>query len=386
MRVINRALAGIAIVVLAGSCSSSAKPASTAPTTTSTDAPTTAGAPADKAVYAAPGPFKVGYTTLRMVDRFVDVWYPADAGATAGMAKATYDQTTALPPNLKHLVPKPFNTVVTMAAYQNVAGSSKGPFPVVLFSHGAPGVRMASSALDAGIASWGFVVVSVDYLERGEVTQLPGQKALTLSPPRDKRLMLASLDLVTSDAGDSTSILHGLVDRTRVAAVGHSAGGTTAFDALSDPRVKVAIGWAPADPSPPQTNKPIMIIGGSKDIAVTPAVLAKNYATLKSPKRFVEIGNAGHNSFTDLCVITRSGGGLVGYAIKNHLVAPGLARLLLNGCASTNLAPETFFPVAQHFTVAELRAELGIDPQPVGLGDAVTAAFPGASVTYRHKP
>jgi dienelactone hydrolase len=386
MRVINRALVGIAIVVLAGSCSSSAKQASTAPTTKSTDATTTTGAPADKAVYAAPGPFKVGYTTLRMVDRYVDVWYPADAGATAGMPKATYDQTTPLPPNLKHFVPKAFNTVVTMEAYQNVAGSSKGPFPVVLFSHGAPGVRMASSALDAGIASWGFVVVSVDYLERGEVTQLPGQKSLTLNPRRDRRLMLASLDLVTSDTGDSTSILHGLVDRTRVAAVGHSAGGTTAFDALSDPRVKVAIGWAPADPSAPPSNKPITIIGGSKDIAVTPAVLAKNYATLKSPKRFVEIGNAGHNSFTDLCVITRSGGGLVGYAIKNHLVAPGLAPLLLNGCASTNLAPETFFPVAQHFTVAELRAELGIDPQPVGLGDAITGAFPGVSVTYRHKP
>ncbi|MDQ1383555.1 MAG: hypothetical protein QOG65_934, partial [Actinomycetota bacterium] len=40
----------------------------------------------------------------------------------------------------------------------------------------------------------------------------------------------------------------------------------------------------------------------------------------------------------------------------------------------------------QHFTVAELRAELGIDPQPVGLADSITSAFPGVSVTYRHKP
>jgi dienelactone hydrolase len=386
MRVISRAVAGVAIVVLGVSCSSSAQQASIAPTTKSAGATTTTGMSADKAAYAVKGPYKVGYTTLRMVDRYVDVWYPADESATASRPKATYDQKTPLPRDLRHFVPKAFNTVVTMEAYRNVAGSSRGPFPVVLFSHGAPAVRMASSALDSGIASWGFVVVSVDYVERGEVTQLPGQKPLTLDPPRDRRLMLASLDLVTADNGDSRSLLHGLVDSTRVAAVGHSAGGTTAFDALSDPRVKAAIGWAPANPAPPPGNKPIMIIGASKDIAVTPTGLTKNYATLQSPKRFVEIGNAGHNSFTDLCVITRSGGGLVGYAIKNHLVAPGLAPLLLNGCGRTNLTPEAFFPVAQHFTVAELRAELGIDPQPVGLADSITSAFPGVSVTYRHKP
>jgi hypothetical protein len=50
------------------------------------------------------------------------------------------------------------------------------------------------------------------------------------------------------------------------------------------------------------------------------------------------------------------------------------------------LTPETFFPVAQHFTVAELRAALGIDAQPVGLGDDITRAFPGVSVAYRHQP
>ena len=42
--------------------------------------------------------------------------------------------------------------------------------------------------------------------------------------------MLASLDLVTAANADTTSRLHGLVDGTRVAAVGHSAGGTIAFE------------------------------------------------------------------------------------------------------------------------------------------------------------
>ena len=150
----------------------------------------------------------------------------------------------------------------------------EGPFPVLLFSHGASAYRMASSALDAGVASWGFVVVSADYVERGVVTQLPGQKPLTLDPERDKRLMLASLDLVTKENDRSTSLLHGIVDGTRVAAAGHSAGGTTAFDALNDPRVKVAVGWAPSAPSATPADKPTMIIGATNDIGVTPTVLA----------------------------------------------------------------------------------------------------------------
>ncbi len=321
-----------------------------------------------------------------MTDRFVDVWYPADPDAGGGKPKATYDQRTPLPSALKHFVPDAYNTVVTMAAYKDVTGSAKGPFPVVLFSHGSPAFRMASSGLDAGIASWGFVVVSVDYLERGEVTQFPGEKPLSLDEPRDRRLMLASLDLVTGESDRSASVLHGLVDGTRVASAGHSAGGTTAFDALTDPRVKVAVLWAPAIPTTPPTNKPTMIIGASNDILVTPAILEKDYAKLPTPKRWVEIGNAGHNSFTDLCLVTRAGGGSVKFAIDSHLVPADEAPILLNGCGAADLKSERFFPVVQHFTVAELRSVFGIDTQPVGLSDGITRAFPRIKVTYRHQP
>jgi dienelactone hydrolase len=283
-------------------------------------------------------------------------------------------------------VPDAYNTVVTMEAYNDVAGSAKGPFPVVLFSHGASAFRMASSGIDAGIASWGFVVVSVDYVERGEVTQFPGQKPVSLDEERDRRLMLAGLDLVTGENDRSASVLHGLIDGTRVASAGHSVGGTTAFDALTDPRVKVAVLWAPAIPTTPPASKPTMIIGASNDIAVTPAILKKAYAALPVPKRWVEIGNAGHNSFTDLCLVTRAGGGSVKFAIDSHLIPPAAATILLNGCGETDLKSERFFPVVQHFTVTELRSVFGIDTQPVGLGDGITQAFPHIKVTYHHQP
>jgi dienelactone hydrolase len=368
-----------AIVLAATACGSSDDNAEPAAVNTATTAST------DAATYATTGPFKVGYTTLRMGDRDVDVWYPADAAAIAGKPKATYDQTSPLPENLKSFVPKEFNTVVTMAAFSDVAGSTKGPFPVVLFSHGATAYRMASSGLSAGIASWGFVVVSADYLERGVVTQLPGQAPLTLDPARDRRLMLASLDLVTEENDRSASVLNGIVDQTRVAAVGHSAGGTTAFDALTDPRVKVAVGWAPAGPSATPAEKPTMIIGAANDLSVTPAQLAETYGSLPAPKRRIQIGNAGHNSFTDLCVVTENGGGMVGFAIENGLVPEIASKQLLNGCEKTALTSEQFWPVAQHFTVAELRAGLGIDAQPVGLSAEIARSFPGIPVSFEQE-
>lgn len=381
----------VVVGVLVSACGTSAKHAASTTTTT------VSSARADVAAYAKPGPFKVGYTTLRLTDRDVAVWYPADPAAVAGKPRATYDQATPLPPNLKGLVPAKYNTVVAMDAYTDVRARTKGPFPVVLFSHGAGGYRLVNSALDVGIASWGFVVVSVDYLEHGLAAQVsslgkqtgrPSVAAMRKLAVLDRRLMLQGLDLAASESKKTGSVLYGSVDSTRVGAIGHSAGGGTAFDALSDPRVKVAIGWAPVPPSGTPFDKPTMIIGAGGDVALTPTVLAKTYASFPAPKRRVEIGGtrAGHDTFTDTCIVIRGGGGLVEFALQNHFISKELAKLATNGCTKTDLDPPAFWAVVQHFTVAELRSILGIDLQPVGLGDGITHAFPGIQVTYQHQP
>ncbi len=197
--------------------------------------------------------------------------------------------------------------------------------------------------------------------------------------------MLASLDLLTTENGRVGSVLQGIVDAKRVGTVGHSLGGLTAFDALSDPRLKVAVGWAPNGPSGTPVDKPTMIIGASNDIAYTPATLAQTYASFPAPKRRVEIAKAGHNTFTDTCVVIRAGGGLIEFARSLNLVSEGLLKLGTNGCEATDPDPLTIWPVIQHFTVAELRSVLGIDPQPVGLGPGIDHAFGAIGITYEQE-
>jgi predicted dienelactone hydrolase len=377
---VKRTAAFVAVAVLVASCSSSAKK-SDAPTATTA----ATNASADAPVYAKAGPYKVGYIKLRLPDRDVYVWYPADDAAVAGKPKATYDQATPLPANLKGLVPPKYNKTVTMDAYADAPGNTKGPFPVALFSHGYGAYPLANSTSEVGIASWGFVVASVDYFERGLANQVLNKKYPN-DPTRDPRLMLASLDLLGRENARAGSVLHGIVDMSKVGAIGHSAGGNTAFDALKDSRIAVAIGYAPVAPDGRPANKPTMIIAGSLDNALTPADLTKEYASFPAPKRRIQVQNAGHNTFTDVCDVIRSGGGLVKFALDNHIITPQLASLASNGCAKANMPPAEFLPVVQHFTVAELRAALGIDPQPVGLGDGIIKAFPGVTMTYQHQP
>ena len=371
MRVMKWTMSALVVVLLGASCSSSAKTASSEPAA----ATTTTTAPTDVAVYAATGPYTVGYTTLRMIDRDVDVWYPAADGAAAGKPKATYEQTTPLPTKLKSFVPKKYNTVVTMEAYADLAASTNGPFPVVLFSHGAGAFRMAYSALEAGIASWGFVVVAADYVERGVVTQLPGQTPATLDPERDKRLMLASLDLVTKENDRSASLLHGIVDevRPRIPTQRSTSEGRDRMGSLG------AIGSAGQQAD--DDHRRVERHRGAADAAC-------NNLRILSGHRSAGLRSASPPQIPSaaLCLVSRSGGGMVQYAVDNHLVTQGLAKLLLNGCEKTAVAPEMFWPVAQHFTVAELRTALGIDARPVGLGDAISRAFPGVTVTYQHEP
>jgi dienelactone hydrolase len=338
---------------------------------------------------AAPGPYHVGVTSLGLGNagalgqRQVTVFYPADPSKLSGHQQFRYQLADSVPQALSALIPAKYNSTISVDAYVGAPGSRSGPFPVVLFSHGFGATRLFYSHLLRGIASWGFVVVSADYLERGLLAQAT-HSSVPDTPALDLQVMFESLDVVELGSADLSSPLYRLVDEHKVATLGHSAGGQTAFDALADPRIATAVGWAPVGPSQAVPRKPVTIIGEQGDIALTPATLTKEFHHFSGATTLVEISGTGHNSYTDICPSIRNGGGgLVGFAISLHLISQELARLATNGCTAKDQSPQSFWPIVQYNTLVALRSGLGIS-SAVNVTESEAHQFPHFTITVVH--
>jgi predicted dienelactone hydrolase len=380
-------IAGVLVLSLVAACSSDDETSTTgSSTTTANPAVPVVKAGEDDAAFKGPGPFEVGVTTLALPDRKVEVWYPARTGSTGGRPEATYSQLDALPPALAAaapaLLPKDVSpsvlTVTMSGTYRDVPGSSNGPFPLVLFSHGFGSYRMDASALLRGIASWGFVIAAPDHIERGRAAIVTGTAKGDTT--KDVQVLMDTIPLV----GNASGPLAGLADTKLVGVVGHSAGGRAALTALSRPQVKVAIGWAAAGRADvPAPAKPSMNIAARNDVLVPLPEIRTTYRGLQPPKRLVVIDGAGHNSFTDICLAVRAGNDLIGLAQRIGLNIPAeLAKGGNDGCSPTSLDTRVGWEITQNFTVAELRDGLGLDDVPVGLGQGVTKDF-DAKIEYR---
>ena len=316
-----------------------------------------------EAAYADPGPYDVGLTTVQLSDRVVEVLYPAadDTGTPA--------QVNGLQPDT--------------TVYRDAPASDEGPFPVLLYSHGFAGSPLVSANLQAGIASWGFVVAAPDHIERNTAAVFaPGGPRP--DPARDVQTMQEALAGVVA-AGEGDGPLAGAVDGEQVVTAGHSAGGGTALNSLRLPEVAGTVTWAGVHPTDePLPEKPVLVMGAVADIAVDGDAQREVYDALPGPKRLVQFeGGAGHATFLDLCPGARQD------VIDSGQARPaqnGLLRLAFDGCDADDLDPLLAWPAIQHFTVAHLRDALGIDQEAVGLGDDVLEAFPDVPIIYEHSP
>jgi predicted dienelactone hydrolase len=344
--------------------------------------------PASQAAYVAAGPYPVGVVALQLPDRRVEVWYPGAPGSEAGLPRDTYRQTDPITdPILKSFAEniarrEGINLVYETRAFRDLPPSGAGPFPLLLLSHGFGGWRNINSSLAAGIASWGFVVASADYLERG--LNAVATNTVNSSPEKDVMITTDTLALLRAEDAAPESALNGLIDFERIGVAGHSAGGRTALETLAEPDIDVAVGYAAAGGAG-NGGKPAMLIAARNDIGVTTEDTEALYASLSSPKRVIFIEQSGHNSFSDVCTPIREGASLAQLARQAGLqIDERLLALAENGCAPEDLAPEDAWAIAQHFTVAQLRAAFGIDEPPVGLGAGVADKFV-VTVEYRQE-
>jgi dienelactone hydrolase len=361
---------------------------------------------AANAAYQGDGPYKVGVTTLSFTDRKVEVWYPATNGEE-DLPRDVYNFLDFVPQGFKDFVVATDPTIpgkvnfpdatfpdvfaAVTPSYRDVPATGSG-YPLVLFSHGAAGYRSQSSFLTAHLASWGFVVASPDYLERGIANAL-GQPPTNSRP--DTKVADDAIQYLRSQSASTGNLLSGLIDPTRVFPIGHSAGGFLSQRLLTRPDVpgivSLAGGVNPASlvnmtaPALP-ADKSVLWFGGRNDGIARIDTLRTGFEYTAGPRKLIELNGGGHNNgFTDICAV--GGGGVAGLARALNIPVPeGLLSLGDDGCVVPAFRPSVeVWPEVKHFVTAELKFRSGLDAQPVGLGDQVLSSFDDVLV-YRHNP
>ncbi|MBT8454072.1 MAG: hypothetical protein KJO40_19070 [Deltaproteobacteria bacterium] len=336
--------------------------------------------------YREVGPFEAGVTTLTLNDRMVEVWYPVDPAATAGLEPVPYFIRDELSEELNSLLPGDVNPPYPTAAYRD-AQASGGRFPLVIFAHGSASYRNQSTFLTTHLASWGFVVASVDYLERGLRRQVDLDESLTPDPELDDVVLTRMVVMLLADENSRAgSPLQGRVSTDQIAITGHSAGGGTSIRFGGEPDVITYIPLSAgisSDSMVSLPDRPSLWLTGAIDAIVEPERTANAFAASNAPARHVVIEAMGHLGPSDICAIGENGGGPIQIALDQGLPIPdNLVRLGTDGCQEGALPPPDGWPVINHFVTAQLRWAFGFDEEPVGLSEDVADDFPDAMFTY----
>lgn len=330
------------------------------------------------APFAAEGPFAAGVTTLDVDGDPVEIWYPADPEAARGKSRARYDMRDFLPPKWRGNIPDSETAFFEMSAYRDLVVSRKRRFPVVLFSHGLAGFRTQSSFLTAHLASWGFVVVAPEHVERNMAAVLEDLSKVDDRSPDQLRAAFARLKKEDAAAGGA---FQGTLDFTRVAAMGHSMGGAATATLLDDAEVKTAIYLASPGFGEGTPGKQITMFAGTADGIATK--LDEKFALQPPGKRFVAIRNAGHLAFTDICTIGEDRGGVLEIAQRHGIeVAALVTSLGRDGCDPAQYLPvRKAWPIVRHYTTASLATALQVEPlagsdgRPRGLSPEARKCF-----------
>ncbi|MEM9513819.1 MAG: hypothetical protein AAGA42_03090 [Actinomycetota bacterium] len=352
-------------------------PPTDAPTTAATTAAPTTTEPATvtPAELAAAGPYAVGVTTrtdpalvAEEAPELIEIWYPTTADTTG--ATDGYNVRDFLPTVVADLVPPETNSRFDVAARRDAAPAADGPFPVVLFSHGAVAFRTQSSEIARHLASWGMVVASTDHPSRNLSNRLLGTAEGQRASTDDLRQVRTYLDNLPTD-----DPLSGTLDMSQLALAGHSAGGGTVAVVASDPGIAGYVSYASGlgDAAP---DVPSLFMAGALDTIVDPIeVTTAAFEAAPPPSWLWLIDGAGHLAFSDLCAI---GGDstlvdLAESAGIGDLVDDSLRSLATDGCEPPNVPVGDVWPAVNQASTGFLRWVFGIDPEPVGLdASAVT--------------
>ena len=389
-RPIRSAAILLALAVVLGACGGDSDDSSSTTAVVTTTAPEEA-AP-DLAALGERGPYGVGSVTLDLGGRRLVVWYPAVEGAGVDEPTDSFDITGFLSPALQAQIPGDLDVTYPVASATGAEPATDGPFPVVLFSHGYAGFPEQAVDLTTHLASWGYVVAAPDHVERS-LAGLLGTAAQGVTPSTDPEVLAAALDLVEETADGDTTPLTGLVDPERVAVIGHSAGAGAAYQtAASDDRIDAFVAMSLGNGREGEglgdvPTVPGLVMLGDADGVIPAATTREVFDGLPTPRYLLEIADAGHLVFSDICLIGADEGGLVALIEETGIDIPAsLIPLASDGCREEDPPVTDAFGAIDATTVAFLRAELDDDADAAALLVDGPVEVGAAEVTLTAEP
>ena len=253
----------------------------------------------------------------------VEVWYPAEPGATGdtGLKAVLRDGVTEV-------------TLQGRAIRDAAPAAAATPYPLVLISHGYPGNRYLLSHLAENIASKGYVVASIDHTDSTYRTQAAFGSTL-VNRSLDQLFVLEEMNKLSGAGGD----FENLFDADNSGLIGYSMGGygaiitsgggvtetsvgyawgaphgtlgihlagSSTHEALPDPRIKTAIAFGPWGMNTGFWNAeglagirvPMLFIAGSQDDVslYENGIRAIWQNASELPHALLTYENAGHNA------------------------------------------------------------------------------------------
>ena len=220
--------------------------------------------------------------------------------------------------------PDALSTVRTNAVSDAAPAGDEGSLPLVVLSPGFTNPRSTLTGLAEDLASHDYVVAGIDHTYESLATAFPDGRITTcLAREAPRRGQGFWEKVVTGRAADVSFVLGeltgahpawpgaGLIDPSRIAMAGHSAGGAAAIAAmLADSRVRAGIdmdGATAARIPPSGLSRPFLFLG--KQSNYTPGgegpvtTWERDWELLTGWKRWLLVAGAMHASFTDLALL-----------------------------------------------------------------------------------
>ena len=282
-----------------------------------------------------PDPWAPGVTARELM---VSLWYPATSsdGRRAHYMTPAESELQLTSRGITGVRPDVLSRVRTNAAVDATpAGHSRG-HPLVVLSPGFTSPRSTLTALAEDLASHGYVVAGIDHTYESFATAFPDGRVTTClareSPRRDSTEKVAA-----GRAADVCFVLDelagahpawpaaGLIDPSRIAMAGHSAGGAATVAAmLADSRIRAGIDMdgATCAPIPDHgLSRPFLFLGKQSNYtpgsgADVPArtlswkrlrgavtTWERDWELLTGWRRWLVVAGAVHASFTDLALL-----------------------------------------------------------------------------------